>query len=108
MFPFDQRDLRRLREVTLSNLPNRGGDADRPRILTLNQAKRNGERVNTVPFGRVVLNIPIPDMQVINLRYPDTASPDNEIRARAWDKFLASPESEPYRVSRTDGKQVRR
>lgn len=107
MLPFDKRDERRLRSFTLEHLPNRGGDQDRPRILALNQAKRAGERVNTVPFGRVVMNIPIPDMQVINLRYPDTASPDAEIRRRAWDRFLASPESEPYRVSRTDGKRPR-
>jgi len=104
----DKKDERRLSEAALANLPNRGGNPERPRILTLNQAKRRGERVNTTAFGRVVLNIPIVDMQAINLRYPDTAAPDAEVRTRAWDKFLASPESEPYRVSRTDGKQVRR
>lgn len=51
-------------------------------------------------MGRVVLSIPELDFYVLKHRFPDLASPDNEIRTRAYKKFLASPLSEPYRINR--------
>lgn len=102
--------VKRFAEHTLQTLPNRGGDPDRPKILELNQAMRKQDQVGGVPddWGYVALNIPIPDMRALQLRYPDLASIDREIQLKAWKKFIASPESEPYKLRRNDGKKLRR
>lgn len=98
---------RRINEHVLQTLPNRGGDPNRPKILTLNQELRKLDRVGGVPedWGYVALNIPVPDMRVLQVRYPDLASLDHEIQLKAWKKFIASPESAPYKLRRNDGKR---
>jgi hypothetical protein len=98
---------RRINEHVLQTLPNRGGNPDRPKILTLNEELRKLDRLEGVPedWGYVALNIPVPDMRVLQVRYPDLASPDHEIQLRAWKKFIASPESAPYKLRRNDGKR---
>jgi hypothetical protein len=54
------------------------------------------------PWGSTILQIPELDFYVLVKRYPDLMSADAEISTRAYDKFLRSPESEPYRVRTTD------
>jgi len=110
---FGKAVAKRLNEYALQLLPNRGGDPDRPKILELNRQMRKLDHVGGVPedWGYVALNIPEPDMRVLQLRYPDLKSLDYQIQFKAWQKFLRSPESEPYKLRRNDGKtlaQIRR
>lgn len=98
---------KRINDALLQNLPNRGGDPDRPRILDMNRKLRD-ESLNTdigEGLGYLALNIPVPDMRVLELRYPDLVSQDHEIRLKAWKKFIASPESEIYKIRKGDGKR---
>jgi hypothetical protein len=99
---------RRINEHILRNLPDRGGNPERRRVLELNQDLRKDSALKGLPgddWGYVALNIPVEDHAVLMIRFPDMASPDAEIAHRAVMKFLASPESEPYRVRRNDGKK---
>lgn len=94
-------------------ITDNGGDPERKRVLELNEALRKDSDLGGVPgdWGYVALNIPPLDHAVLMLRYPDLASPDPEIVHKALMKFMASPESEPYKVRRNDGKtlaQIRR
>jgi hypothetical protein len=104
---FTKEQLKRLTESQLQNLPNNGGKPQRQRIFNLNKAMQNERRLDGVPgdWGYVALNIPPDDMRVIQLRYPDTASSDAKIQHNAWVKFIASPESEKYKVRKRDGKR---
>jgi hypothetical protein len=99
--------VERVNEAVLQNLPNNGGKPERRAVLELNQELRK-DRFGGLPedLGYVALNIPVDDMRVIQLRYPDTASLDPQIQHRAWLKFIASPESAPYKVRRNDGKRT--
>jgi len=83
------------------------GNASRRQLLTLNQELRNLDTpMGHHSWGSNVLQIPELDYYVLVKRFPDLQAPDAEISTRAWDKFLKSPESEPYRVRRTDRKGV--
>lgn len=48
----------------------------------------------------VELSIPEFDYAVLIVRYPELNSKDGVEQTNAWKRFLASPESEPYRVHR--------
>lgn len=74
---------------------------NKERAAHLAEVKRMREGIDPkghASFGSVALSIPMLDAQVIRARYPDLNSPDAEIRTKAWQKFAASPESEPYRT----------
>jgi hypothetical protein len=79
------------------------GNAGRKEILNLNKELRNlTDPLGHSPWGSIILQIPELDFYVLVKRYPDLMSPDAEISTRAYDKFLRSPESLPYRVRNTD------
>lgn len=83
------------------------GNRERREVLERNQKLRNrAEPLGHQPWGSSVLNIPELDFYVICNRYPDLMSPDAEIMSRAFEKFLRSPESEPYRIRNTDKRGV--
>lgn len=91
-----------------------GGNPERRRILAGVKLIRDGVEAKPKKLGRfegfggVELVIPESDMPFIKARFPDTNSPDFEIRHRAWQKFLRDPASEPYRVNaRSHGEQCR-
>ena len=48
----------------------------------------------------VELSIPEMDYAVLKIRYPELNSRDATERTKAWQKFIRSPESEPYRTYR--------
>lgn len=101
---FDRARWQRICAAALQNLPRGRGDPDRPRILELNQDMR-AERCGWLPSGGYLLvNVPVPDMRVLVIRYPDLQSPDNAIRTRAWLKFAASEEGAKYKIRRNDGR----
>ena len=71
----------------------------RTAILERNQRLRNApDTLNDLSFGRVALSIPELDHYHLLKKYPDLGSNDREIKQRALAKFMASPESEPYKV----------
>jgi hypothetical protein len=83
------------------------GNETRRQVLTLNKELRNlSTPLKHMDWGSLMLNIPELDFYVITKRYPELLSPDAEISTKAYDKFLRSPESEPYRVRRTDRRGV--
>ena len=61
------------------------------------KAVRNENPHRELEWGAPMLAIPPLDWAVLKVRFPDLISPDHEIKKRAWNKFLASPLSEPYR-----------
>ena len=99
-------DIKKINEMVLQNLPNRGGDPDRKNILLTNELMRRGY-CGGLPedLGYVALNIPVPDMRVLQILFPDLASFDSEIQHKAWLKFLTDPRSEPYKIRKNDGKR---
>lgn len=86
----------------------RNGNVKRRKGLDELRKLRNDGGLGHQDFGSVVLSIPELDFAVLQRRYPDLISRDNETNKRAWLKFLASPESAPYRVRDTDGKGKQR
>lgn len=101
---------RTLSQYRMFGFPNDGtkrGNSDRRGVLEQNKRLRN--RANPLghqPWGSSVLHIPELDFYVLARRHPELMSPDAEINKKAWDKFLASSESEPYRIRQTDKKGV--
>lgn len=72
-------------------------------ILKALQAIRDGNAPKpreAGSLGRVALAIPELDFWVLVRRFPDLNSLDAEIQHKAWIKFLRSPLSQQYRVSR--------
>ena len=49
-------------------------------------------------LGRWALSIPFVDWLALRRKYPELASADPQIRSRAYLRFMASPESMPFRV----------
>ena len=67
-------------------------------ILEQNQRIRIEDAAAEQDMGRIELHIPELDLAVLKIRYPELACRDHEIYNRAWDKFIASSESLPYRI----------
>jgi len=51
-------------------------------------------------FSGTELSIPELDYAILQALYPELNSRDATERTKAWKKFAASPESEPYRLYR--------
>lgn len=71
------------------------------RSLILDQAQRlrnEPEALRPLSFGVWALTIPFEDLENLEAANPELKSTDKETRRRAWRKFIASPESLPYRV----------
>lgn len=84
------------------------GNAQRRKGLDYLRSLRAGGGLGHQEWASVMLSIPELDFYVITNRYPDMLSPDPEISNKAFDKFLRSPESAPYRVRDTDKPGVNR
>lgn len=74
-------------------------DPNARRILEENEGIRNSGIVEQKADMHWALSMtPMQHAQLCK-RYPDLASHDSEIHAKAWKKFIASSESKPYRVT---------
>jgi len=71
----------------------RGAILERNREL-----RRNPDALQDLSFGRKVLDIPELDYWHLRAKYPDIFEGDKDTRAKALARFLASPESAPYKV----------
>ena len=70
-----------------------------PLILQLNQQVRNDkDAVRKMDWAKPYLNIPTRALLALWKKYPDLKCPDSEIRTKAWLKFLATSESDPFRL----------
>lgn len=80
------------------------------RVKLLERISRIRQGTDPAPrdtgMGKVALSWPEFDYYVCMHRFPELNSRDAEIRLKATRKFMASPVSEPYKVSKTDGKRL--
>ena len=67
------------------------------------QTIRDNRLAKAFDWGRSELEIPFIQLENLQRKYPDLASPDGGIKLKAWKQFLRNPESLPYRV-RTGGR----
>jgi hypothetical protein len=96
---------RKFSQFKLFGFPSgtKAGNAARKATLNLNKELRNlTDPLGHMPWGSTILQIPELDFYVLVKRYPELVSPDPEISTKAFDKFLRSSESLPYRVRVTD------
>lgn len=72
----------------------------RSAILERNQALRNDNSnpINDLSFGRLTLSFPELDYWHIRKKWPDLFEGAIEDKKRALQRFMRSPESEPYKV----------
>jgi hypothetical protein len=69
------------------------------RTLLSNVAEvRDNRLAKEMEWGRAELEIPVMDLHFLKKANPDLDSKDATIKTAAWKKFLASPESLPYRT----------
>lgn len=70
-------------------------------ILDNNAKLRQGEGTRRLEDGEVVFRIPVEDMKVLQVVFPELVSKDHSIRLDAWKKLRSSPIAEKYLVVRT-------
>jgi len=72
----------------------------RSAILERNKRLQSGnhEHARDLNWGRLALSIPELDYWHLRKKYPDMFEGDRETKQRALARFMASPESIPYRV----------
>jgi hypothetical protein len=75
---------------------------NRPAILATLQEMRKAEPMaDREGLGRWALSIPFEDWLALRGKYPELASTDVTIKTRAYQRFMTSAESMPYRVRET-------
>jgi len=77
------------------------GDWQQPgwdRLLDGVRVIRDNRLAKDLRFGRPELEIPVGMLYFLKQKYPELDSKDSQIKTRAWKRFLASPESLPFRV----------
>ena len=68
-------------------------------ILETNKLMRlEPEAIRPMDGMKWALSIPVDDLQMLKGQYPDLASSDGHTKHKAYQKFMRSPMSEPYRV----------
>jgi hypothetical protein len=75
---------------------------NRAQILESVRDIRNNRLTRRLDWARPVLCIPELDLMQLRAKYPELNSRDPLERTLAWKRFIASSESQPYRVN--DGK----
>ena len=68
-------------------------------VLKENQEVLDRGGARSLSFGQMALQIPMSHRVALGRKYPDLDSPDQTIQLKAWQKFIKSAESKPYRVS---------
>ena len=107
---FTKKEQKTSSQIALDNLPKEGGSSTHSRAtLENNQYVREhgGAPTDALDWGYCALSIPPKHMQALVLRFPDLAHANQDVQWVAWQKFLRSPESEPYKVRKNDGKHLR-
>lgn len=69
-------------------------------ILKENQEVLDRGGSKHMDWGGLYLSIPNQHLHYWRRRYPDLDSEDGDIKLHAWERFLRSDESRPYRVSK--------
>lgn len=73
-------------------------DLAKPHVLQQNAEMRKPGVMADNDGMRWALSIPEDDHVMLIAKYPDLRSPDKHTHHRAWQKFMRSSESLPYRV----------
>ena len=66
--------------------------------LEANKRMRNEQATRDLSWGRWALSIPQLDWYHLQRKYPELGSQDKHTREKALQRFMASPESAPYKV----------
>jgi len=69
-------------------------------VLRQNEEVRSAGGARTLSFGRSELQIPKEEAERLKASNPDLTCADGEIAAKAWNKYINSSESKPYRLGR--------
>ena len=69
-------------------------------VLKLNQEVLDSGGARHMDWGGMALQFPAGHQSFWESKYPELDSPDADIQLAAWNKFLRSDESKPYRVSK--------
>jgi hypothetical protein len=62
------------------------------------QTIRDNRLTRPMQWGVAELEIPVGMLHFLKKKYPELGSPDAQIKTRAWKRFLASPQSKPFRT----------
>ena len=74
-------------------------DKTRAGILQSNKIVRdNPQLLREMDGMRWALSIPQDDYDMLLKRYPSLASSDRDVKHRAWQRFMSSSVSHPYRI----------
>ena len=85
--------------VKAGKLQRRSELAGRRFILDENaELRKQPEALRTLSFGQMALQIPSPDLRALWRKYPDLNAKNAATKRNAWLRFIASSESDPYRV----------
>jgi hypothetical protein len=80
---------------------------DRDRKMAEVARIRRERAARKMAWGQPALEIPELDLAMLKLRNPDLDAPDRATKLAAWRRFMASPESAPYRVQARGGATAR-
>lgn len=67
-------------------------------LETLAEMRKADPMKDREGLGRWALSIPMVRWVELRRKYPELASPDAQVKSRAYARFMASDESIPYRV----------
>ena len=74
----------------------------RPILAALAEVRKNPQALRPLTFMGWELRIPLNDYWPLLQKFPDLHSSDAETKTKAWRSFMASSESDPYRVRDRD------
>jgi len=77
---------------------NTYGPGDLQALRANESMRKAGGARDTEGLGRLALSIPPGHYMALIRANPDLNSPDAKVQTAAWRRFIASPESLPYRV----------
>lgn len=67
-------------------------------LESVKQLRHEGGAKDADGLGRWALSIPFEDWVRLRAKYPALASNDPKVKSRAYFRFMATPEAEPFKV----------
>jgi hypothetical protein len=62
------------------------------------ELQKQPDVISDMTFGGLELIIPLDDLHALWRKYPELNCPEAETKTKAWRRFFASSEADPYRV----------
>ena len=92
--------------ISAGKLFRRQTQPNRELLLERNAKLRREGGLADLTFAGLELRIPEIDYYQLRKKYPDLNAPDGEIRTKAWRRFAASSEADPYRIRDRKGQRA--